>query len=83
MFNINVCFTKSGVNVRGYENGVLKGNSNFTDATIRTSSNPLYVGSGWAGNFDGRIPLVQIYNRALTASEILQNYNAQKYRFGL
>ena len=33
--------------------------------------------------FLGNIPAVRIYNRALTASEILQNYNAQKTRFGL
>ena len=33
--------------------------------------------------FVGRIPIAQIYNRALTASEVLQNYNAQKGRFGL
>jgi len=33
--------------------------------------------------FDGKIPNVQMYNRALTASEVLQNYNATKGRFGL
>lgn len=32
---------------------------------------------------DGRIATVQIYNRALTASEVLQNYNATKGRYGL
>jgi hypothetical protein len=26
---------------------------------------------------------VQVYNRALTSNEVLQNYNAQKSRFGL
>jgi hypothetical protein len=31
----------------------------------------------------GNISSVQIYNRALTPSEVLQNYNAQKSRFGL
>jgi hypothetical protein len=31
----------------------------------------------------GNIASVQIYNRALTAQEVLQNYNAQKGRFGL
>jgi hypothetical protein len=32
---------------------------------------------------DGNIANVQIYNRALSATEVLQNYNAQKSRFGL
>jgi len=35
-------------------------------------------GTRW---FDGKISNVKIYNKALTAAEILQNYNAQKGRF--
>ena len=31
----------------------------------------------------GNIANVQIYNRALSAQEVLQNYNATKTRFGL
>lgn len=33
--------------------------------------------------FNGQIAIVQIYNRALSATEITQNYNALKGRFGL
>lgn len=33
--------------------------------------------------FTGRVSNVQIYNRALTAAEVSQNYNALKHRFGL
>jgi hypothetical protein len=33
--------------------------------------------------FNGRIANMQIYNRALSATEILQNYNALKGRYGL
>jgi hypothetical protein len=33
--------------------------------------------------FGGKIATSQIYNRALSAAEITQNYNAQKSRFGL
>jgi hypothetical protein len=35
------------------------------------------------GYFNGKISNVYIYNRALSADEVLQNYNAQKGRFGL
>jgi hypothetical protein len=35
------------------------------------------------GFLNGNITQVQIYNRALSASEVLQNYNATKGRFGL
>jgi hypothetical protein len=34
-------------------------------------------------NFGGEIACVQIYNRALSASEVLFNYNGLKSRFGL
>jgi hypothetical protein len=33
--------------------------------------------------FSGSIAITQVYNRVLTATEIAQNYNAQKARFGL
>ena len=32
---------------------------------------------------NGKMPIVRLYNRALTAAEVLQNYNAMKGRFGL
>jgi hypothetical protein len=41
----------------------------------------------WTGGnsyaFQGKVAVVHMYNRALTAAEVLQNYNAQKNRFGL
>jgi hypothetical protein len=33
--------------------------------------------------FQGNLSKLKIYNRVLTASEVLQNYNATKGRFGL
>jgi hypothetical protein len=41
------------------------------------------VGYGDYGYFSGGIASVKVYNRALSASEVLQNYNATKTRFGL
>jgi hypothetical protein len=54
--------------------------------TVSGSANPALRigkrgGSIWPAN--GQIPLVKIYNRALTAAEVLQNYNATKSRFNL
>ena len=42
--------------------------------------NPVPVGSD---RFTGSIAVFHIYNRALSSTEVLQNYNAQKTRFGL
>ena len=38
---------------------------------------------GLASDTNGNIYTTQIYNRALSAQEVLQNYNATKTRFGL
>jgi hypothetical protein len=80
---VNVCFTKQGTVLKGYENGVLRSTSTFTDSNIRTSSNSLKIGNGWSPAFGGNIPQVLIYNKALSESEVLHNYNAVKGRFGL
>ena len=40
-------------------------------------------GTGNTQLLNGRIANAQIYNRALSSTEILQNYNATKTRFGL
>jgi len=45
-----------------------------------------YLGTGgttWSRNLDGKIAFVALYNRALSADEQLQNYNALKKRFGV
>ena len=73
-------------------NGVQQsGNYNFsgTRPTSIANSFPFRVGLGARSSggtlfyFKGNIPIVQVYNRTLSASEILQNYNSTKARFGL
>lgn len=49
-------------------------------------SNGTWVGNGANGGnsfWKGNIPIVQIYNRALTAEEVQQNFNATRGRFGI
>lgn len=64
----------------------LNGREDGTSANTTTfiGNQEISIGSyGGGNNFTGRIAGVQIYNRVLSASEILQNYNATKRRFGL
>jgi hypothetical protein len=42
-----------------------------------------YGGTGYVVYFKGNIANVSFYNRALSATEVRQNYNATKTRFGL
>jgi hypothetical protein len=75
----------SPVNVYAYEDGNLltaTGNLYWNLST----HNQYYVGRHFTGAtqiLNGNIPIVQVYNRALSATEVAQNYNAQKLRFGL
>lgn len=65
-----------------YIDGVLT-NTNSSITTGPTSNaQPLLIGSrSGVGGFGGSIANILIYNRVLSASEVLQNYNAQKSRF--
>ena len=80
----HIVMTYSNPNVKIYVDGELKGTSGSftlnTSNTILSSGNPAYGGHDY---YEGRIPNIQLYNRALSASEVLQNYNALKGRFGL
>jgi len=88
---LNVVGTFDNINQSIYVNGVL---SNTVPRTVVIS----YPSSGGSAlntqigrwgfspferHFNGNIYSTQIYNRALTAAEVLQNYNATKGRFGL
>jgi len=70
-----------------YKNGILAGT--FSNPTVATTLTLIGIGafmtSTTVGNyyFKGSIGSVRVYNRALSADEILQNYNATKGRFGL
>jgi len=83
----NLIFTKNGTSVVGYLNSVQTYTSTESSGTIMYLANKnLWLGGvvSIAGRFyNGTIANTQIYNRALTASEVLQNYNATKTRFGL
>lgn len=54
------------------------------DTSTFSGNQNILIGSYGGGNlFDGDIPIVMVYNRVLSPQEVLQNYNAQKSRFGL
>jgi hypothetical protein len=80
----NVVATYNGSQLVVYINGV--SDTTTSDSTgINSNSTTLRIGEyQTTGNaYKGNIANTQIYNRALSASEILQNYNATKTRFGL
>ena len=68
-----------------FVNGTSIGTVNHSLASILNSSNPLYIGSYNGGEFsqwfDGKIGVVRMYNKALTAEEVLVNYVADKEKY--
>lgn len=80
-------YTTNGSNLhKGYLNGVeVVSSTTSITRTITPSSQPWLVGKDDTLNrhLNGNIYNVMRYNRALSAAEITQNYNAFKHRFGL
>ena len=71
-----------------YINGILNVSASTTSDLLNPQTGSFNIAGGNPPNvgcdfYTGSIPLVQIYNRALSSQEILQNYNATKGRFNL
>jgi hypothetical protein len=87
----NICVQKdASQKIVMYVNGTLDNNTYSTVTnTANVASTQLWIGSNRSNlttptlSFPGTIYQASIYNRALSAQEILQNYNATKTRFGL
>lgn len=82
-----VMFSRNDSNLYLYVNGVQINTSLDTLTGTIQNSQDLWIGrsefSGGSYQFVGSISEVMVYNRVLNSSEILQNYNATKTRFGL
>ena len=85
--NITYIINNVGRTMTAYKNGALVGTSSqwsiFTppNSVVELGSNRA---TGNTGDYiKGRVANVLVYNRALTATEISQNYEADKSKFGL
>jgi hypothetical protein len=80
----HICTTYDGSVARFYYDGVeVTTRTGMSGGITIESTKRLNIGS-WVNNgvnSNASITLVSLYNRSLTASEVLQNYNATKGRF--
>jgi hypothetical protein len=90
--SVRICFDGN------FANSVYQWNTSWTTnnskpfvlpRSINTTSNPFLIGQtrgaywGNGGVYgSANIPMIQIYNRALTEAEILNNFNATRARYG-
>ena len=86
-YNISVVWQPSTSSTTLYLNGILQSSVGSTLVGVGNQANKYVLGvrSDFVGTTQlaGRISSTTIYNRALSAAEIQQNYNALKSRFGL
>jgi hypothetical protein len=77
-------FTYNGITLQSYVNG-LPFTSTPASGTLGTNVNPVTIGRNLnAGEYlTGNVPVAKIYNRALSAAEVQQNFNALRGRYGL
>ena len=87
----NIVATADGTNTKFYLNSILSNTSSQGSGSI-ASSPGLSIGSALSGAtpplattyfHSGSISQVSIYNTALTATQVAQNFNATKTRYGL
>lgn len=77
--------TRSGSSFITYYNGTQSGSTTFNNWFGSFSNVTIGRGFSTSGErwFSGQVPVVKIYNRRLSSSEITQNYNHYRTRFGI
>jgi hypothetical protein len=82
----NLTYTKNGTAVVGYLNGIQIYSATAGSSTVSYGTKNVTIAgvtNESARYFKGNIPSVQIYNRGLSSSEVIQNFNATRVRYGV
>jgi hypothetical protein len=88
-YNVVAIYNSSTEKMQMYLNGQLKTNVTRTGQTsgvLSTNLRNLQIGGTPLDSerwLQGRIPIARVYNRALSATEIQQNFNAMRERYNL
>lgn len=81
---VNFTFTLNSNTPAMYFNGISSSLTILGTPAITSNNNIKYLLQNTYGNYtSANISQIQIYNRALSSTEVLQNYNANKSRYGL
>ena len=83
----NLCVVISSSDIKFYINGELNDTTSNSN-TLATRSGNFIIGAAYYNNsltdwFRGKMSTAMVYSKALTTSEVKQNYNAHKGRYGL
>jgi hypothetical protein len=87
-YNLTLVYNQSTPSAFFYLNGTLLTDdgstiySGYNNSSVNVQIGA-YFGASALGPFNGRISQIFVYNKALTQSEVTQNYNALKGRYNL
>jgi hypothetical protein len=80
-------FKNSAKTLETFINGSSIGSVSHTLSSILNQTNPLYIGSYNGGEFSqwfkGKIGIVRLYNKALSGTEVSQNFQASRNIYGI
>jgi hypothetical protein len=79
----NVTFTRLDNNLVCFKNGVSVSTAVSTNNFSGTRNARIGGGVEQVNTFQGSISLMKIYNRALSATEVMQNFNAMRERYNI
>jgi hypothetical protein len=80
---VHACATFGNNQINTYYNGVLIATTNTTGNIKSFDTNQFRIGNLGYNFFKGDISSVNLYNRALSATEVRQNFNSTRSRFGI
>ena len=84
-FHFVTSFDGVNTTMSSYSDGVFRGSATYSGSPVTTTLYNLTLGN-WRPDvinypFKGKISMFKYYNRTLSATEVLQNFNATKTRF--
>tara|TARA_R110000803_G_scaffold135965_1_gene202893 strand:- start:1062 stop:1721 length:660 start_codon:yes stop_codon:yes gene_type:complete len=82
-YNIAWVFNTTDNTIKVYVNGVLDKTTSISGTFDFTTFTGLGRFTGTTHSLNGKLANFIIYNRELSASEVLQNFNAHRHRFGV
>lgn len=82
-YNAVAVYDKTNSLLRLYVNGIADNTVAYTGSIADTYTILLGKSAFASGQFGGNIYAAQVYNRVLSSTEILQNYNYDRARFGI
>jgi len=81
----HICGTYDGSTMVNYVNGTARTTTTGVSGNVNSGTAALNIGNrdNDDRHLDGDVGCARLYNRALSAAEVLQNFNAQRARFGI